>query len=79
MRKNIAAFTETHVSMPGYVSINSEDDGSNSITVRTRTSGQTGVIHLSNEQLIDLAYDILNTLQKPTPVVEDAPTPKAEK
>lgn len=35
-RKNIAAFTEDGTSYPAYVSINREEDGTCSITVRER-------------------------------------------
>ncbi len=75
MNRNIAAFTETHHSAPGYISINEQDDGMHKVSVRTRTTGSFGIISMTEEQLVDLAYEILNSLEKPkAPSVVDAIT-----
>lgn len=71
MTRYIAAFTETHHSTPGYISINEQDDGMHKVSVRTRTTDSFGIISMTSEQLVDLAYEILGKLQPAPAVVDD--------
>lgn len=68
--KQITAFTETHVTTPGYVAITADGDMT-SITVRSRgRDGYTGngaSVELSVDDLLQLADDVIATY-RPEPV-----------
>lgn len=61
MQHNIHAFTEAHHDYPAYISINRDEAGKYSITVRSRGNDGRDMakIELSPEQLESLAADVL--------------------
>jgi len=67
MKKNIYAYTVAGFN-PAYISINIEDDGQKSITVRTQGDddicGPTAIINLPEEELLKLAEDIKNSVKE---------------
>ena len=59
MRKNIHAYTEAGC-LPAYISVNTEDDGKHTVTVRGNGIGaSTAEIVMTGEQLAELAADVL--------------------
>lgn len=66
MQHNIHAFTELHTDYPAYISINRDESGQHSITVRRRGNGGRDMakIELSPEQLESLAIDVLAHLHQ---------------
>lgn len=64
MQQNIHAFTETHPDYPAYISINRDEAGKYSITVRSRGNGGRDMakIELGPEELGSLAADVLRHL-----------------
>lgn len=72
--KNISAFTETHVATPGYISITVNNDGLNTVTVRSRgrngITGSSSIVEMTDDELLQLADDVIAKL-RPTPIVED--------
>lgn len=83
--KNIHAFTETHTTPPGYISINDEA-GRLTVSVRSRGGQTAGMIELNRDQLAAMHADVgaYLTATAPAPVVEPVkaeakPEPKAAK
>lgn len=72
--KNIHAFTETHATPPGYISINEEGDRL-SVSVRTRGGQVPSVINMNRDQLEAMHRDVGAYLAAtaPAPAVEAAP------
>lgn len=67
--KNLYAFTETHNSSPGYLSINTQDDSDMiRVSVRTRTAQSPSEITMTQSQLVEMAQNILAQFGKPTSV-----------
>lgn len=76
MRSNIYAHTETHSQYPAYLSINKEDSGQLTVTVRSRGDGGRNVatIEMAPEALEAMAVELmayLNRAAQPAPVVPD--------
>ncbi len=63
-RKNIAAFTEIYSHYPAYISVNREIDGQYTITMRKRGSDSGVTIEISENDLILLAENIINNIDK---------------
>lgn len=61
-RHNLAAYTPAGASYPAYISINAEDDGRVSITVRSdvEDGGGHAVIYLDRQQIHSIFTDVLN-------------------
>lgn len=81
--KNIHAFTETHTTLPGYISINDEA-GRLTVSVRTRGGQVPSVIEMNRDQLEAMHADVgayLAATAPAAPVVEPEakPEPKAAK
>lgn len=82
--KNIHAFTETHTTPPGYISINDEA-GRLTVSVRSRGGQTAGMIELNRDQLAAMhadvgAYLTATAPAEPAPVKAEAkPEPKAAK
>jgi hypothetical protein len=80
--KNIHAFTETHTTPPGYISINDEADRL-TVSVRTRGGQVPSVIEMNRDQLeamhADVGAYLTATAPAPVAVVEAKPEPKATK
>lgn len=67
--KNLYAFTETHNSSPGYLSINTQDDSDMiRVSVRTRTAQSPSEITMTQSQLVEMAQNIMAQFGKPTSV-----------
>ena len=77
--KNIHAFTETHTTPPGYISINDEADRL-TVSVRTRGGQVPSVIEMNRDQLEAMHADVGSYLAAtaPAPVVEAKPEAKPE-
>lgn len=60
MQHNIHAYTEPGSDYPAYISINRDDAGRHTVTVRSRGDGgrNMAVIELSPEQLEQLSSDV---------------------
>lgn len=73
MLHNLHAYTESGQDYPAYVSINRDDAGKLTITVRSRGDAgrNVGVIAVSPEHLEALACDLLDALGKPAPALPD--------
>lgn len=59
MRKNYHAYTGMISPLPEYISVNSEEDGKISVTVRTQGSEIASCVYLTAEQAEQLATDII--------------------
>ena len=73
--KNIHAFTETHTTPPGYISINDEADRL-TVSVRTRGGQVPSVIEMNRDQLEAMHADVgayLTATAPAAPVVEVKP------
>lgn len=74
--KNIHAFTETHTTPPGYISINDEA-GRLTVSVRTRGGQVPSVIEMNRDQLEAMQADVgaylAATAPAPVAVVEAKP------
>lgn len=66
MRTNIHAFTESRADYPAYVSINREESGVVTLTVRSRGNGgnSIGTIVLSPEQIEVMANDLIDYVHR---------------
>ncbi len=58
MQVNISAFTEPVGSSPAYVSVNKQDDGTYSISVRSAGAPYPSTIILTRQQLDNIGQDI---------------------
>lgn len=58
MQVNISAFTEPNVPSPAYVSVNQQDDGTYSISVRSTGAQTPSTINLTRQQLDAIGQDI---------------------
>ena len=80
--KNIHAFTETHTTPPGYISINDEA-GRVTVSVRSRGGQTAGMIEMNRDQReamhADVGAYLTATAPAPVAVVEAKPEPKATK
>lgn len=77
--KNIHAFTETHTTPPGYISINDEA-GRLTVSVRTRGGQVPSVIEMNRDQLEAMHADVgayLTATAPAAPVVEVKPAKSA--
>lgn len=77
--KKIHAFTETHTTPPGYISINDEA-GRLTVSVRTRGGQVPSVIEMNRDQMEAMHADVGAYLAAtaPAPVVESKPEAKPE-
>lgn len=66
MRSNIYAHTETHSQYPAYLSINKEDSGQLTVTVRSRGDGGRNVatIEMAPEALEAMAVELMAYLNR---------------
>ncbi len=67
MRTNLYAYTEAHNQYPAYVSVNREEDGRLTMTVRERghDGNKTATIELSEETLDAMSVAFLDVRQTP--------------
>lgn len=75
MRTNLYAYTETHgQQFPAYVSVNREDDGRVTMTVRERghEGGKTATIELPAEALDAMSVSLLDVRHAPEEYAERA-------
>ncbi len=64
MRKHYHAYTALTSPLPSYISVNGEEDGTVSVTVRTQGSDTASTIYLTPEQAEQLATDIIAKLNE---------------
>lgn len=64
MQHNIYAYTEQSNEYPAYISINRDESGRHTVTVRSRGNGgrDTATIEMSPQQLESLATELLADL-----------------
>lgn len=65
--KNIYAYTDISGPNPGYISVNEQDDGTVSVSVRTRGASNASFISLTADQAAALGAALTPVAAKPAP------------
>ncbi len=71
--KNLYAHTDISGPNPGYISVNEQDDGTTSVSVRTRGANNASFISLTPDQAAALGAALA-----PSPVAAKPAQPKAK-